>query len=118
MVIATALTVALHSTSPRLRRIGEVECPPKLYAKEDLLSHMYYVYILKSENSNQTYTGYTTDLEKRFKDHNSGKAIHSNKFRPWKLIAYSGFETENKAREFERYLKTGSGIAFARKHFL
>ena len=80
--------------------------------------YMYYVYILKGKNSNHIYTGFTTDLEKRLKDHNSGKSIHSNKFRPWKLVAYIAFETEDRAREFEHYLKTGSGIAFARRHFL
>lgn len=83
-----------------------------------LIAKMYYVYILKSEKSNQIYTGFTTDLDKRLKDHNSGKSIHSNKFSPWKLIHYSTFDSEKRAREFERYLKTGSGIAFARRHFL
>jgi putative endonuclease len=79
---------------------------------------MYYVYILKSVHSNQIYTGYTTDLQKRIKEHNSGKSVHTNKFRPWKLKTYLGFEEETKARKFEEYLKTGSGIAFSRRHLL
>lgn len=79
---------------------------------------MFYVYIMKSEVADEIYTGYTADLQKRLKDHNYGKSKYSNKFRPWKLIMYCAFENKEKAREFERYLKTGSGIAFARKHLL
>lgn len=79
---------------------------------------MYYVYILKSEIEDQVYTGFTTNLEKRLKEHNSGKSIHTNKYRPWKIVAAIKFDSEQKAREFEKYLKTGSGIAFARKHLL
>ena len=83
-----------------------------------IILYMFYVYVLKSEAANEIYTGFTTDLQKRLKAHNSGKSTHSNKFRPWKLLIYCAFENEIRAREFERYLKTGSGIAFARKHLL
>ena len=37
---------------------------------------------------------------------------------PWKLIWYGGFQTEKEARDFELYLKTGSGKAFAYKRLL
>lgn len=83
-----------------------------------IISNMYYVYILKSEVANQIYTGLTTDVKRRFAEHNNGHTTHTNKFKPWKLEAYFAFEAENKARNFEKYLKTGSGIAFSRKHFL
>ncbi len=79
---------------------------------------MYYVYILKSLHTNQIYTGYTTDLQKRHKDHNSGKSIHTNKFRPWKVITSIAFGDRERAVDFERYLKTGSDIAFARRHLI
>lgn len=77
---------------------------------------MYYVYILKSIKNDRVYTGYTTDLQKRIKDHNSGKSIYTNKFRPWKIQTYIAFRSKAQASNFERYLKTGSGIAFARRH--
>lgn len=77
---------------------------------------MYYVYILISIKNDQVYTGYTTDLQKRIKEHNSGKSVHTNKFRPWKVQTYIAFENKEQASNFERYLKTGSGIAFAIKH--
>lgn len=79
---------------------------------------MHYVYILKSQNFNQIYTGLTKDLETRLKAHNSGKSSHTKKFKPWELVIYIAFENQQAAEEFERYLKTGSGIAFARRHFL
>ena len=75
-----------------------------------------YVYLLRSEaDSKQTYVGFTQDLRKRLDDHNAGKAKHTSKFRPWKLETYVAFSDPEKARAFERYLKTSSGIAFANK---
>jgi putative endonuclease len=79
---------------------------------------MYYVYILKSLNHNQIYTGFTKDIETRLKDHNDGKSPHTSKFKPWKVVTYISFASESNARQFEKYLKTGSGIAFSRKHLL
>ena len=79
---------------------------------------MKYVYLIQSMPfPKQKYTGITDDLKKRLADHNSGKSVHTAKYKPWKLIAYLGFANEGKAREFERYLKSGSGRAFAKKHF-
>ena len=79
---------------------------------------MFYVYIIKSKSFDQYYTGHTSDLQNRLKDHNSGKSQHTSKYKPWVLVIYIAFETEELALAFEKYLKTGSGIAFARKHFL
>ena len=48
---------------------------------------MYYAYILRSENfPDQTYIGSTSDLRKRLAEHNAGKSIHTNKFKPWNLV--------------------------------
>jgi len=78
---------------------------------------MYYVYLLRSENSpGQTYVGSTSDLRKRLAEHNGGKSIHTNKFKPWNLMAYVALQDKLLAETFERYLKTGSGRAFARRH--
>jgi putative endonuclease len=77
----------------------------------------YYVYILRSSvNRNQTYVGSTSDLKKRLGEHTSGKTIHTNKFRPWKLEAYVAFPRKDLADKFERCLKTGSGRAFPSRH--
>jgi len=78
---------------------------------------MYYVYLIQSEsNPAQRYMGYTTDWEARLKVHNSGGSPHTSKYKPWKLIAYFAFEDQKRALDFERYLKSGSGKAFANSH--
>ncbi len=80
---------------------------------------MYYVYILRSVSfPEQIYFGYTADLKSRLKDHNAGKSPHTSKFIPWDLIGYHAFADQRKAREFEYYLKTGSGRAFANKRLI
>jgi putative endonuclease len=79
---------------------------------------MYYVYLLRSVNfTDQTYIGYTEDLKQRMTAHNAGESKHTAKYKPWNLIGYHAFSDKRKAQEFEHYLKTGSGQAFASKHF-
>ena len=79
---------------------------------------MFYVYLIQSKSyPKQRYTGFTTDLKKRFADHNAGNSIHTAKYKPWTLISYHAFADKRKAQEFEYYLKTGSGQAFANKRF-
>ena len=79
---------------------------------------MFYTYILEStDNPNQRYIGHTTDLKKRLSEHNYGKCTHTSKHRPWKIKLYIAFETLELAQNFEHYLKSGSGHAFAKRHF-
>ncbi len=77
---------------------------------------MKYAYILQSQSSpDRFYTGCTDDLKQRLKDHNSGKVSHTSKFLPWALKTYVAFSDEKQAIQFEAYLKTASGRAFAKK---
>ena len=77
---------------------------------------MYYVYLIESLSAQgERYVGMTTDLKQRLQEHNQGKSSHTTKFSPWKLITYVAFSDRAKAEAFERYLKSGSGHAFARK---
>jgi predicted GIY-YIG superfamily endonuclease len=77
---------------------------------------MWYVYLLQSETfEGQRYVGVTSDLRQRLSDHNSGKSPHTSKYLPWKLVTYVAFSDTKKAEIFERYLKSGSGHAFANK---
>ena len=79
---------------------------------------MYYVYILQSVNTPEHfYVGYTNDLKKRLQTHNSGGSIHTNKFKPWNLRGYIAFDSEEKAKNFEGFLKTGNGRIFQKTHF-
>jgi len=79
---------------------------------------VYYVYLIEStQTPTHRYVGLTLDLKKRLTDHNAGKSAHTAKFKPWRLITYVAFSDRTKAESFERYLKSGSGHAFA-KHRL
>jgi predicted GIY-YIG superfamily endonuclease len=79
---------------------------------------MKYVYLIQSISyPKEKYIGITSDLKARLKVHNKGGSPHSSKFKPWKFVVYMAFSSEEKAREFEQYLKTGSGRAFAKRHF-
>jgi putative endonuclease len=77
---------------------------------------MKYAYLLESESHpDHFYTGITDDLRDRLKRHNAGQVTHTAKFCPWRLKTYLGFTDEQRASAFERYLKSASGRAFAKK---
>ena len=74
------------------------------------------MYLIKSLTFPETfYVGYTTNLKQRLEFHNSGGSVHTAKYKPWKLVMYLGFAEQAKAKEFEKYLKSQSGRAFAKK---
>ena len=80
---------------------------------------MYYVYLLKSiPEPDRIYVGYTLNVSHRLKVHNAGGALHTMKYKPWKLMLYVGFVDRSIAMEFEKYLKSQSGRAFIAKRFL
>ena len=80
---------------------------------------MYYVYLIRSiSNPTQIYTGFTGNLTQRLEYHNTGKSLYTKNYMPWKLIAYFAFEAKEKATDFEKYLKTGSGYEFIRRRIL
>ena len=79
---------------------------------------MLWVYVIRSESSpHRRYIGLTSDVERRLAEHNSSETGHTRAYRPWTVEVVVGFANLQRARDFERYLKTGSGIAFARRHF-
>jgi putative endonuclease len=69
----------------------------------------YYTYILQSLKNSSLYIGYTSDLKKRFKEHNSGKSKATKPFIPYKLIFYESFLNKIDAKNREIYLKGGYG---------
>ena len=79
---------------------------------------VYYTYVLESIQRPCTrYTGHTSNLRRRLDQHNAGENRSTAKHRPWKVVLYVAFETRILAGRFERYLKSGSGHAFANRHF-
>ncbi|MGB5819834.1 MAG: GIY-YIG nuclease family protein [Saonia sp.] len=77
----------------------------------------YAVYILRCNNG-KFYTGFTTNLEQRLKAHNNGKVHFTKDKLPVNLVHISQFGDKQKAYDFERYLKSGSGIAFRNKRLV
>jgi putative endonuclease len=79
---------------------------------------MIYVYIPQSIGEPQRfYIGVMKDLKERQQEHNAGEVFHTAKFKPWAVKNYFAFEDHKKAHAFEKYLKSGSGRAFAKRHF-
>ena len=76
------------------------------------------VYVLRSvPHSTGRYTGLTSDIKRRLQWHNAGQNVDTAPDRPWPLFASFHFRHEQTARRFEKYLKRGSGRAFAKRHF-
>jgi predicted GIY-YIG superfamily endonuclease len=74
------------------------------------------VYILQSEfDAAHFYVGCTEDLQERLNTHNAGVVPHTAKFCPWRIKTAIAFTCRERASQFERYLKTASGRAFANK---
>ena len=78
---------------------------------------MFYAYILRSAADPAVhYRGHTSDLKRRVAEHNAGKCPHTAKAGPWIVAFYAAFESLHLAQHFEKYLKSGSGHAFAKRH--
>ena len=78
---------------------------------------MCYVYILRCNNK-KLYIGCTSNLRERIERHHKGYVPATAKQLPIKLLHYFAISDKYKAYEFEKYLKSGSGRAFFKKHFL
>ena len=77
-----------------------------------------FVYLLQSDADPDRHdTGVTEDVVNRVEWHNHGPDGHTVHLRPWSLLVAVEFAAEAPARRFERYLKSGSGRAFAKRHF-
>lgn len=74
------------------------------------MNKMYYTYILQSLKDKSLYIGYTSDLKRRFEQHNSGKSLATKPFRPYKIIFYEAFVNKVDAKNREKYLKSGWGL--------
>jgi len=86
---------------------------------EDGLNVMWYVYIIRSTAfPDQEYTGITEDLKQRLADHNKGKSAHTAKFAPWNVVCYIAIPDKYRALQLEKYLKSHSGRAFAKKRLV
>ena len=116
------------STSLRSERSEEGRLPRRSVAKAGLQftalrattrqaneMNFFYVYILESATKGAFYVGFTEDLQMRLKKHNAGEVPHTAKHRPWRIKTAIAFTDKAHAMDFENYLKSSSGRAFAKK---
>ncbi|MCR4325066.1 MAG: GIY-YIG nuclease family protein [Candidatus Curtissbacteria bacterium] len=78
---------------------------------------MYYVYFLQLSNK-KTYIGSTSNLKGRLLKHSKGQVSSTKGSLPVRLVAYFAFRNKHISFKFEKYLKSGSGRAFTKKHEL
>jgi predicted GIY-YIG superfamily endonuclease len=105
----------LFATSPQ-DNLGKSESATQDVHEPNRDASMRYVYLLESiEHPDQHDIGLSDDLRTRLAAHNAGQSAHTAKFKPWRLVTCLAFTDPEKAKALERYLKSGSGHAFARK---
>jgi predicted GIY-YIG superfamily endonuclease len=99
------------------RRTGSVIRVVTVLADEGDMDKRF-VYVLSTGGAKpRYYVGVTSDVSARIRAHNNGVCRHTAGYRPWRLHVCVEFPDETRAAAFERYLKSGSGRAFARRHF-
>lgn len=76
------------------------------------------VYVLRSDTDpSKHYVGITNNVQNRLEWHNNRPSGHTVSFRPWSIVVSMEFPSERDAVRFEKYLKSGSGRAFTKRHF-
>ena len=76
---------------------------------------MFYIYILQSQQDAKLYVGYTNDIRRRLKEHNSGKVTITKHRRPFKLIYLEGYLNQQDATSREKFFKTGWGRTYLKR---
>ena len=85
--------------------------------RRETVAHVWYVYFLELSNGD-IYVGSTDDLRRRVASHQQRHVVSTSKYTPVVLRSYVAVADELTARRLERYFKSGSGKAFAKKRFL
>ncbi len=78
----------------------------------------YYVYLLQNTEKAEIYKGFTENLRERLPKHKQSRHGYTAKNGAWELIFYCVFSDKKLALDFEKYLKSGSGRAFIRRHLV
>ena len=77
----------------------------------------YFVYALRSKVDGRIYVGFSSNLERRLKEHNSGKTKSTKGYVPWELIYWEEANSRIEARKREIYFKNASGKRKLKKHY-
>lgn len=104
---------------PLFKDIYRTRCLARELPQRASVTEKRFVYVIQSESAaTQHYVGLTWNVVTRLAAHNAGESPHTRRYRPWRLVVAMAFSTEQKALAFERYLKSGSGAAFLKRHLL
>ena len=76
---------------------------------------MWYVYLIESTGEEWAYVGFSKRLKERLQEHNAGNVPSTKAYAPFELIAFVAVDSRKKARQLEKYFKSGSGIAWMNK---
>ncbi|HQV77334.1 MAG TPA: GIY-YIG nuclease family protein [Chitinophagales bacterium] len=76
---------------------------------------MFYVYVLKSQQTKSLYKGQTENVVNRLKEHNNGKVKSTKAYLPWEMVYIEEFESRDEAVKREKYLKSGIGRQFLKE---
>jgi len=76
---------------------------------------MYYIYVLRSLKDKKLYSGYSSNLKKRFEDHNNGKVPITKNRIPFELIYYEAYKNQQDATSREKFFKTQWGRNYIRR---
>jgi predicted GIY-YIG superfamily endonuclease len=120
-----------RGTSPPLQRLRPPRVPRcrsgllggfwfrhKACREKGMAGNKRFVYVLRnSDHDSHFYVGLTSDVNARLAYHNAGRCPHTASRRPWQRHVVIEFSEEESAIRFERYLKSGSGRSFAKRHF-
>jgi len=66
---------------------------------------MFFIYLLKSDQGEHFYIGYSANLRRRLSEHHQGKVYSTKRFQPWKLVYYEAYLDEVQAKNRELQLK-------------
>lgn len=75
----------------------------------------YYVYVIESTKHDRLYIGYTTDLNKRLREHNRKMVFSTKPYIPWRIIHFEGYLNKKDAERRERYLKSSQGMRLLKR---
>ncbi|MAG12441.1 excinuclease ABC subunit C [bacterium] len=76
---------------------------------------MFFFYTLQSLKDKDLYFGYTSDLQKRVKEHNNGNVSSTENRKPFDVVYYEAYKSEQDARERERQIKRRAGALISLK---
>ncbi len=80
---------------------------------------MYFVYVLEDTSDKSWYIGYTTDIERRIIEHQTGKGGRTTKLKDgWRLVYYESYVNQRDATGREKFLKGGSGRKYLKKQLM